>query len=257
MSYSRRAAIYEVEYQDTRDVPFVLSLLQGGVSWVIEAPCGAGRLSRHLAPRLAALDVIDLEPGMVARAVSAARSASATCQVTGHVQDMRDITLDSRADLAILPREGLQLVPPEDGKRVLASLARYLVPGGVIFVDLARFCHSKGAPDPDYFRPCQADGRASLDWSRKLPDGGILHRSSSHRDEGGSLVFDLTYVQESVATQKWSSQMRIFRYSIDWLEASAPPGTRLEKLYGAYDRTPPGPASRRILALFRKAFDTT
>jgi len=257
MSYSRRAAIYEVEYQESRDVPFVLSLLRDGVDRVIELPCGAGRLSQHLASHVASLDVIDLEPEMVARAVDLARAANPDCVVNGHVQDMRNIDLGHHADLAIIPREALQLVPPEDGKKVLASVARCIAAGGCILVDLASFNHQDGARDPDYFRPGQPNGASIPDWSRALPDGGVLHRSSSQRDEGLSIVFDLHYMQESEPSQNWSSQMRIYRYGINWLASSAPPGTRLEQLYGDYDRTPLDPSSRRILALYRKLSDTT
>lgn len=252
MSYSQRAAIYEVEYRESRDVPFVQSLLQDSVDRVIELPCGAGRLSRHLAPHVAELDVIDLEPDMVARAVSVARAAAPDCRVSGYVQDMRGIHLDHRADLAIIPREGLQLVAPEDGKRVLASLARHIAPNGRIFVDLACFGHQEGARDPDYFRPGQPDGVTSPDWSRDLPGGGILHRCSAQRDEGDSIVFDLKYMQESEPSQNWSSQMRIYRYGLDMIQSSVPPGMQLEHIYGDYDRSPPDPASHRILALYRK-----
>jgi SAM-dependent methyltransferase len=257
MSYSRRAAVYQVEYQEARDVPFVLSLLDDTVRRVIELPCGAGRLSRHIAGRVAALDVVDLEPEMVSRAVDAARAAGPECAVTGHVQDMRHLSLVGRADLAVIPREGLQLVPPDDGRKVLQAVAAHIAPGGRILVDLARFGGDGGAGrrDPDYFKPGQPDGVISPDWTRDMPGGGRLHRSSAQTDEGASILFALHYRQEPEAEQAWSSEMRIYRYSSAWVEASAPPGTRLEQVFGDYDRAPPGPGAPRILALYRKLPD--
>lgn len=252
MPYSVRAAYYEIEYQEDRDVPFVLSLLHGSVRRVIEIPCGAGRMSRHLAPRVEALQVVDLEPGMVSRAVAIARAAAPKCAVSGHVQDMRSLSLDDCFDLAIIPREGLQLLPPDEGKMTLCALASHVVPGGCILVDLARFCGGDGPRDPDYYKHDQPDGVYTNDWIRSLPDSTRLRRCSAQKNEGQSIVFDLKYVKESEPTETWSSQMRIFRYDCDWIRSSVPTGMHLERLYGGYDRSPPGPGSRRLLALYRK-----
>ncbi|MDE3080693.1 MAG: class I SAM-dependent methyltransferase [Paracoccaceae bacterium] len=255
MSYSQRAAIYEVEYTESRDVTFVLSLLGDGISRVIEVPCGAGRLSRHLAPRVAELHLVDLESDMVTRATGAARGAAPDCSVHGHVQDMRLLDLNQTADLAILPREALQLVPPEDGCRVLAAVARHIRLGGRIVVDLARFAHHGGVRDPDYFRPGHPDGVVTPDWSRALPDGGRLHRSSMQCDEGNSLLFYLKYRLETETTQEWSSQMRIYRYDSDFLTATVQPGLRVEHVFGGYDRSPLLFESRRMIAIYQKTSD--
>ena len=259
MSYSLRAAHYEVEYQEERDVPFVLSLFDGSVRRVIELPCGAGRLSRHLARKAETLHVVDLESGMVSRAVAAASAAAPECAVHGHVQDMRSLSLDHCFDLAVLPREGLQLVPPREGERVLHVLAANIVPGGCILVDLARFCgrgSQNGQRDPDYYKPEHPDGVFSMDWARLLPGGGLLHRHSAQRDEGDSIVFDLNYREESESPAGWSSQMRLYRYDSDWVTSALPEGFELERVCGAYDGSPLGPESHRILAVCRKLPDT-
>ena len=210
------------------------------------------QLTCHLARSVEALSVVDREPEMVSRAVAAARAAAPECAVSGHVQDMRSLLLDHSVDLAILPREGLQMVPPRDGQKVLCALASHIVPGGCILVDLARFCGGEGARDPDYYKPGQPDGVFSPDWTCALPDGTRLRRRSAQRVDGDSIVFDLNYVQESESPETWSSQMRVYRYGCDWIKSTVPEGMRLEQLYGSYERSPLDAGSRRILALYRK-----
>jgi len=252
MPYSRRAKNYEVEYQEERDVSFLLSFFDSSVRRVIELPCGAGRLSRHLARKAETLHVLDLEPEMVARAVDVASAAAPGCDVHGHIQDMCSLSLDHCFDLAILPREGLQLVSPRDGAKVLHTLAAHIVPGGCILIDLARFCGYGDQRDPDYYKPEQLDGVFSMDWTRSLPGGALLHRHSAQTDEGDSIVFDLNYIEESESPVAWSSQMRIYRYDCEWVKSLSLEGLQLESLYGDYDRSPPGPGTHRILALYRK-----
>lgn len=255
MSYRDRAAIYTVEYQESRDLPFVLSLIGDRVRHVIEMPCGAGRLSRHLAPRVERLDVVDLEPDMVARAVDSARRASPSTRVEGHVQDMSELSLPdaSGADLAIIPREALQLVPPEDGRRVLAAVAGHLAVGGRLLVDLATFTGVSDPPDPDYFKPRMPFEAWSEDWVRALPDGRVLRRASKQSEVPGAIHFEMKYSLGSDFEQQWSSSMTLYRYSCTWIDESVPTGLRLEHVYGGYDRSSPGPASRRLLALYVKS----
>jgi len=165
---------------------------------------------------------------------------------------MRNLALDHTAELAILPREGLQLVPPRDGQTVLSAVAAHIAPGGRIFVDLARFSNGDGLPDPDYYKPGQPNGAPSPDRTRNLPDGTRLRRNSTQMDDGDSIAFDQNYNLESEPPREWSARMRIYRYSCDWIKASAPEATLLEEVYGGYDRSPLKPGSNRTLAVFRK-----
>ncbi len=252
MSYSQRAEIYEVEYQEERDVPFVLSLLNASNGRVVELPCGAGRLSRHLAHKAKTLDVVDLEPQMVERAVAAANASNSACKVTGHVQDMRSLLLEHQVDFAILPREGLQLVPPHDGEKVLSAIAANLAPNGLLLIDLARFVSVVGDNDPDYYKHGQFDGAATLDWTRQLSDGTSFSRSTAQSDKGDSIVFDMQYVQGSNPPKEWSAQMQIYRYNREWVVSSVPEGMQLEAFYGDYDRSALRENSTRIIALLRK-----
>ena len=41
--YAARAAFYELEYDDTADLPFLLAQVGPGVTSILEAPCGVGR----------------------------------------------------------------------------------------------------------------------------------------------------------------------------------------------------------------------
>ena len=255
MSYSRRAEVYAVEYDETRDVEFVLSLAAKTGGRILEIPCGAGRLSRHLAPVSHSLTVVDLEPAMVARALDVARLAGRGAIVRGAVQDMRNLALDQTFDLCVIPREALQLVPQPDGTRVLAAVARHLAPGGQLLVDLANFGpQATDEPDPDYYWPDHEDGVLYENWSRPLQDGTILARSSRQAHSAGVIKFDLHYQIsfEGLLLDGWQSQMGLHRYERSWLDQATPAGMEIEHVYGGYDRSVFGNRAPRMISIYRK-----
>jgi hypothetical protein len=59
--------------------------------------------------------------------------------VAGEVADMRTFDLGQSFDLVLVPREALQLLPPNEGAQALARLADHTAPGGLLFLDLATF----------------------------------------------------------------------------------------------------------------------
>jgi SAM-dependent methyltransferase len=249
MSYSRRAEVYEVEYVEDRDREFVLSLI-GGNARVVEIPCGAGRLSRWIAGEAAELTVVDLEPKMVARALERARRG-ARARLDGRVADMRKLDLGREFDLALIPREALQLLAPADGARALAAVGSHVAPGGLMFVDLATFAGAGG--DPDYY-DAAADGVWRENWTRRLGAGAELTRRSQQTRESDAILFELDYRirRDGCETESWRSRMRLFRYDRKWVEAAAPRHMSLTAIFGGYDKTDFSAIAPRLLALYRK-----
>jgi len=254
MPYSRRAEIYDVEYSEFRDVDFIRSLLGGGTIRVLEMPCGAGRLSNFLAQEVSELTIVDLEPAMVARTLESIAKHGCPAKVSGQVCDMRLLDLAAQFDLVIIPREALQLLPPDDGAKALNAAARHVAPGGRLFIDMATFSgNQEGPTDPDYFDPAREGGVWRKDWTRTLGDGAALTRHSIQSDDGNSVFFELRYEIDQAGKRQdsWMSQMRLYRYERSWIDETIPPNLSLEAVYGDYAKAAFSRASRRMLALFR------
>jgi SAM-dependent methyltransferase len=257
MPYSLRASLYDVEYAEDRDVGFVLALAEEQGGRILELPCGAGRLSRHLVRKARHLTVADIEPRMVECAVASARAASDVAEVVGVVSDMRTLSLGQSFDLVVVPREALQLLPPSEGEAALQSIAAHVAPGGLLFVDLASFSRKTCVPpDPDYYDPGRADGAWKTDWTRQVQGNALFTRRSAqhHSADGGTIRFDFSYelAANGRSPQHWQSWMALHVYPPGWIERCIPEGLSLEGLYGGYDRSPCSVHAARSLALFRK-----
>lgn len=257
MPYSLRVPLYDVEYAEDRDIGFVLALAEEQGGRVLELPCGAGRLSRHIATKTRHLTVADIEPGMVECAVASARAASEKAEVAGVVSDMRSLSLGQTFDLVVVPREALQLLPPSEGEAALHAIAAHVAPGGLLFVDLASFSRKTCVPpDPDYYDPSRADGVWQTDWTRHVQGNARFTRRSAqhHGADGGTIRFDFSYelAGDGRAPQHWQSSMVLHVYPPDWLERCVPEGLSVERLCGGYDRSPRSAHAARSLALFRR-----
>jgi SAM-dependent methyltransferase len=221
---------------------------------VLEVPCGAGRLSRRLAQKAAELTIVDVEPKMVARALAACAGGGA--RVVGEIADMRTLDLGRVFDVALIPREALQLLAPTDAARALSAIGAHLASGGLLFVDLSMFRRADRArPDPDYYDEAAADGVWLKNWTRRLADGSQLIRRSVQRHEPNAIAFRLDYRVRHAngERRRWRSRMRLFLYDRDWVERATPPGMRLEHAYGDYDKTEFSSVAPRLLALYRKS----
>lgn len=256
MPYSRRAAVYHVEYAEERDVGFIRGLIGTTGLRVLEVPCGAGRLSVRIAALASRLTIVDIEPEMVARAIAAIRRHGHGDRVQGRVADMRNLDIADRFDLALIPREALQLLPPDGGRRALAAVAAHVISGGRLVVDLATFRPTPARPpDPDYYAPGRTDGIWATDWTRPLPDGSQLVRRSAQTHDGSSIQFDLRYevLGPGRAADNWTSGMRLYRYGRDWIEDAVPNGMAVEAVHGSYDGSDFTGDSPRLIAIYRRS----
>jgi SAM-dependent methyltransferase len=254
MPYSRRARFYDIEYAECRDVGFIRSLINDGVTSVLEVPCGAGRVSKWIAREISELTIVDIEPEMVARAAETAARSGHGVNLSGEVCDMLNLALAQRFDLAIMPREALQLLPPMQGARALAAVGSHVVSGGHLFLDLATFSgHKKASADPDYYDPTRRDGTWEIDFTRRLADGARLTRRSAQYHDGNSILFELQHEIDRPGLQMecWASQMRLHRYERSWIDTTVPKGMTLEAVYGDYDRSKFSNMSPRMLVLYR------
>jgi hypothetical protein len=175
--------------------------------------------------------------------------------VAGEVADMRTFDLGQSFDLVLVPREALQLLPPNEGAQALARLADHTAPGGLLFLDLATFLGGARFPaDPDYYNPQIEDGVWIQNWTRELSDGAVLTRHTRQQHDAGSILIELDYQVEASgrSLDSWQGEMRLHRYERTWLDAAKPDCLTLEAVYGGYDRSSFSAISPRLLALYRK-----
>jgi SAM-dependent methyltransferase len=238
--YARRAADYLIEYTEERDVPFLLSHVVEGVTDVLEAPCGAGRLTRHLLRKARSVTAIDLEPRMI-ESVKMLESEGSTTRLHAIITDLVTLDLAARFDLAILPREALQLFEPGAARTVLGNMVAHLKPGGALLVDLATFGEPAGG-DPDYFG-ADADGEAwSHDWTRTLPGGGQISRWSRVQRSLGSVEFTFRYERvaepqeaEPQEIEHYETEMRLHLYDAGWFLRNLPDDVATISFASSYD----------------------
>jgi len=110
------------------EADFVASL---GVASVLDAGCGTGRVAIELARR--GLDVVgvDLDPAMLA---TARAKAPTIPWVEG---DLATVSLGRTFDAAVMAGNVMTFVTPGSEGPVLATLARHLVPAGLVVAGFA------------------------------------------------------------------------------------------------------------------------
>lgn len=132
-AYDQWADIYDAVYSYVReDIPFYLGEALSVEGPVLELGCGTGRVALPIAQ--AGVDVvgIDSSTAMLDRAkVKAKGLGSAAGELRLVCADMRDFSLDTNVDLAIIPFRGfLALLTVEDQRRALLRIRQHLNIGG-------------------------------------------------------------------------------------------------------------------------------
>lgn len=256
--YTRRAAFYRVEYDEMRDVPYFLSLIEADKTEVLEVPCGAGRLTVHLARKAKHVTAIDIEPVMVTSLLDYMETEGLADRVDASVGDMTDLHLSSPVDLIIVPSEALQLLPKEEGRKAVTSLVAQLKPGGRLVVDIATFCGLE-AGMPDYFDPATRGESWHPQWIRPLPGGGTLKRSVRYLREYDRCVFEFLYVlsEKGSLAVTFSEEMALFFYEAEWFLQNLPQSVAELSFKSSYDNTHDIPRSHRLIVTMRKTVDGT
>lgn len=134
-AYDVVAEDYATHLPDTRaEAPLDLAMVDAFVeavgpgARVLDAGCGAGRMSRYLADRGARVDGVDLSPGMVAMA------RRDHPDLTFGVASLSDLPFsDARFDGVLLWYSVIH-TPPPGQPRIFAEAARVLRPGGHVLV---------------------------------------------------------------------------------------------------------------------------
>ena len=93
---------------------------------VLDAGCGTGRVTRELAARGLEVAGVDLDPVMLATGMRKAP------QLNWLVADLETVDLRRTFDAILMAGNVMIFLTPGSEGRVLANLARHLVPGGLV-----------------------------------------------------------------------------------------------------------------------------
>lgn len=252
------ARLYDLDLaEDPGDGDLYLALATRSGGPIVELAVGTGRLAAPLVAAGHAVIGVDDDPSMLARARTRATGSGLRLVDADMVSVTRtDLGLGTGsadgAGLVLLGLNSILLLADRDRqRRVLASMAALVRPGGLVAVDawlpavedLARF-----------------DGRLSLEWLRADPETGreVTKTVAAWYDESARIVTLTTIFEEGqpgAPVARWTRSDAMRLIGADELRAFAEEaGLQVEQLGGDYELTPFGPGSERaVLVASRRA----
>lgn len=256
--YARRAALYDVEYRESRDVAFWLSQIRDGEDSVLEIPCGVGRLTFDLARRAREVTAVDIEPHMVEMLRRRVEERDLIGRVHARVGDLTSLSLGQEFDLIVVPREALQLLPLADAARALSRLVEHLLPGGRLIVDLATFADGCSG-DPDYFDEEAVGDEWMLQWTRDLHDGRRLSRSLRIRPMADRMhvAFRYQIADDDGGSTAFAEEIVLYRYDATSLSRLVPVNADIRLLCEADHELYECEPQARLIAVIRATGEST
>jgi SAM-dependent methyltransferase len=249
------ARLYDLDLgEDPGDLELYLALAARTGGPIVELAVGTGRLALPLAAAGYDLVGVDDDPAMLARARARLSSApGASKRVTLVEADMVDGRVagpGQGAGLAILALNSVLLLADRDRqRRVLATMAGHLRPGGVAVVD---------AWLPTVDDLVRFDGRLSLEWLRTDPATGreVTKLASATYDAASRHVTLTTIFEEAepgTSPVRWTRSDALRLIAPDELRAFAlDAGLEIERMAGDYELGDFGPGSDRAVLVARR-----
>ena len=253
------ARLYDLDVADEDDdLGLYLALATRTRGPILELMAGSGRVAIPLAATGRKVVAVDLDEAMLARAAAAAKAAggSVARRLELVVADA-DGYRHARAGhfgLALVALGSLLLLPDRAAqRRAIRTLGEHLAPGGVAVVDV---------PLLDAEDLSRYDGRLTLDWVRRAPDGTIVTKTSSARHDATTRTVTLVGIfEEGVAGEAAARRVRVDRLhlldGVDLVEMAEEAGLRVEVLAGDADLTPLAPGADRAILVTRRPEDET
>lgn len=245
------ARFYDLDYGERdQDLDLYRLYAQQCGSPILELACGTGRVLLPLARQGYRITGVDVSPAMldVARRKAAAEGLGE--RVTLVKQDMRELDLAGRFNLAFVAANSFSHLSTLDEQlTALAHIRQHLNPGGLLLLDLFN-------PDPE--RLLESDGRVVLEKVLTDPDTGhrLLKQFSRWVDFGKQLL-SITFIMDdvdgegSVTRTLFPFTMRYFyRFELELLLRHA--GFEVEAIYGSWDLEEFSGDSEKLIAVARR-----
>jgi SAM-dependent methyltransferase len=217
---------------------------------ILELACGTGRLLLPLASQGYRLTGVDVSPAMLERARHKLAAAGLSDHVVLVEQDMRELALDRRFNLAFAAVSSFQhLLTLDDQLATLARVRQHLAPGGILLVDLFQ---------PDISRLLEPPGRVTLEKVMVDPDTGRqVAKFHTQQVDLAQQLIRVTYIVDEMdgegglrRTLFPYSWRFLFRGELELLLRHA--GFEVEAVYGSYDLDEHTADSERLIAVARR-----
>jgi len=250
--FSVYAPFYDLDYAgEVDDLRLVSQFAARCGSPILELACGTGRVLLSLAQEGYRLTGADNSAAMLDRASQKIAAAGLEGQVTLVAQDMRDLHLAERFNLAFaVSNSFLALLTPDDQVAALQGIHRHLNPGGLLLLDLF---------NPDPARLLESDGSLVLEKVMVAPETGHrLLKLRSQRVDLARQLIEVTVLIDEV-DDRGHVRRTIFPFSLRYLFRPElelllhQAGLEVEAIYGSYDLEEFTGESERLIAVARRA----
>jgi SAM-dependent methyltransferase len=239
------ADLYDIEYAHDYDLPFWLSLADREAGPVIEWGAGTGRLAIPLSAAGHDVTAVELSRRMVERGREKSQS------LEWIVDDMRVVNPGRRYALAVCAFNSfLCLKTVDDALSFLRNAREYLVPGGLLGIEVSAFSPEELAEGP-------GGPHLRHDFTRELSDGRLDRFSISSYDAATQLMhmrlFYETYGGSGTLEDRRAHDLTIRITNRDELFLLLRmAGIEIEAVYGGFEGEPFTSASDHLLVLARK-----
>jgi len=217
---------------------------------ILELACGTGRALLPLARQGYQVTGVDISPEMLAIARRKVEAEGLADRVTLVEQDMRQLALDGRFNLAFVAVNSfMHLLTVDDQMEALSRIREHLNPGGRLLLDLF---------NPDLGRLLDFRGQVSLDKVLTDPETGhtVMKMRSDRADLSQqtisvSFIFDEVDGQGVVRRTLVPFSVRyLFRAELEHLLQRS--GFAVEAIYGSYDLDDFSSDSEKMITVARR-----
>lgn len=244
------ARFYDLDYAEfDDDLHMIQQFAARCGSPVLELGCGTGRLLLPLARSGYQVTGIDGSAAMLEIARRKVAAVRLEDQVTLLQQDMREMDLPGRFNLAFAAvNTFLHMMTAGEQLVALAEIRQYLNPGGLLLLDLF---------NPDLDRLLDSNGQVVLDKVMTDPDTGhqVMKFRTQRADQGCqtihiTLMMDEVDGEGRVQRTLFPFSLRyLFRAELELLLRHA--GFEVEAIYGSYDLDEFSGDSDKMIAVAR------
>jgi SAM-dependent methyltransferase len=249
--YDIYARFYDLDFGDAdADLLMYQQFASRCGSPILELGCGTGRVLLPLARQGYQITGVDVSPPMLDVARRKVAAENLTGQVTLFEQDMRELELGGRFNLAFAAINSfMHLLNTDDQLTALARIRHHLNPGGLLLLDLF---------NPDLSRLLDLRGQIGLAKVMTDPDTGHrLMRFHSDKADIGQQTIHVTFVVDELDAEGHVQRTLfpfsiryLFRFELELLLRHA--GFEIEAIYGSYDLEEFTGDSPKMIAVARR-----